>query len=255
MRDLGARSRVLAADARRYEHKLAELVHSLDDSLLDEPGVGPISAAKLLASDPARFKQRSALRSLHGTAPLPASSGKIVRHRLNRGCYRQVNNAIHTIALIRAKHQPETRATSTAASARGRYASAQAPHLPRPLQTARRRPLDFIEASLTIELPGCGTATFDSTPPSSARPPGSPSSQLSPRLTHSPPSRAWRAAASRVRKGSRVRGAGRAGARGPARSPSMRPSRTSSIIRRHRGPWKGRDSARAGSSAVRAADS
>ena len=106
MRDLGARSRVLAADARRYEHKLAELVHSLDDSLLDEPGVGPISAAKLLASDPARFKQRSALRSLHGTAPLPASSGKIVRHRLNRGCYRQVNNAIHTIALIRAKHKP-----------------------------------------------------------------------------------------------------------------------------------------------------
>jgi transposase len=53
-------------------------------------------------------KQRSPAATR--TAPLPASSGKTVRHRLNRGGDRQVNNAIHTIALIRAKHQPETRA-------------------------------------------------------------------------------------------------------------------------------------------------
>jgi transposase len=110
MRDLAARSRALAADARRYERQLAELVRSLDNTLLDEPGVGPISAAKLLASDPARFKHESAFARCNGTAPLPASSGKTVRHRLNRGGDRQVNNAIHTIAVIRAKHQPETRA-------------------------------------------------------------------------------------------------------------------------------------------------
>jgi transposase len=110
MRDLAARSRALAADAKRYEHALAELVRSLDDSLLDEPGVGPISAAKLLACDPTRFKHEAAFARCNGTAPLPASSGKTVRHRLNRGGDRQVNNAIHTIAIIRAKHQPETRA-------------------------------------------------------------------------------------------------------------------------------------------------
>ncbi|MDP9228835.1 MAG: IS110 family transposase [Actinomycetota bacterium] len=110
MRDLAARSRALAADARRYEQQLAELVRSLDPTLLDEPGIGPISAAKLFACDPARFKHEAAFARCNGTAPLPASSGKTVRHRLNRGGDRQVNNAIHTIALIRAKHQPETRA-------------------------------------------------------------------------------------------------------------------------------------------------
>jgi transposase len=108
--DLAARSRALAADARRYEQELAELVRSLDRTLLDEPVIGPISAAKLLACDPARFKNEAAFARCNGTAPLPASSGKTVRHRLSRGGDRQVNNAIHTIALTRAKHQPETRA-------------------------------------------------------------------------------------------------------------------------------------------------
>jgi hypothetical protein len=110
MRDLAARSRALAADAQRYERELAELVRALDATLLDEPGIGPISAAKLLASDPSRFKHEAAFARCNGTAPLPASSGKTVRHRLNRGGERQLNNAIHTIAIIRAKHQPETRA-------------------------------------------------------------------------------------------------------------------------------------------------
>jgi transposase len=110
MRDTAARSRALAADAQRYENELAELVCSLDDTLLDEPGIGPISAAKLFACDPARFKHEAAFARCNGTAPIPASSGKTVRHRLNRGGDRQANNAIHTIAIIRAKHQPETRA-------------------------------------------------------------------------------------------------------------------------------------------------
>jgi hypothetical protein len=110
MRDLAARSRALTAAARRYEQDLEELVRSLDPTLLDEPGVGPISAAKLFACDPARFKSEAAFARCNGTAPLPASSGKTVRHRLSRGGDRQVNNAIHTIALTRAKHQPETRA-------------------------------------------------------------------------------------------------------------------------------------------------
>ncbi len=110
MRDLAARSRALASDARRYEHQIADVIRSLDQTLLDEPGIGPISAAKLLACDPSRFKHEAAFARCNGTAPLPASSGKTVRHRLNRGGDRQVNKAIHTIAIIRAKHQPETRA-------------------------------------------------------------------------------------------------------------------------------------------------
>lgn len=110
MRDLAAHSRTLGADARRYEQELAELVAGVDPTLLRKPGIGPISAAKLLACDPARFRSEAAFARCNGTAPIPASSGKTVRHRLNRGGDRQVNNAIHTIAIVRAKYQPETRA-------------------------------------------------------------------------------------------------------------------------------------------------
>lgn len=110
LRDLAARSRHLGADAKRYQHQLAELVRSLDATLLEEPGIGPISAAKLMTCDPARFKSEAAFARCNGTAPIPASSGKTVRYRLNLGGDRQANNAIHTIAIIRAKHQPETRA-------------------------------------------------------------------------------------------------------------------------------------------------
>jgi transposase len=110
MRDLAAHSRGLGADAKRYQRELADLIRSLDDALLDEPGIGPISAAKPLACDPTRFKHEAAFARCNGTAPIPASSGKTIRYRLNRGGDRQANNAIHTIAIIRAKHQPETRA-------------------------------------------------------------------------------------------------------------------------------------------------
>jgi hypothetical protein len=110
MRDLAARSRALAADARHCERQLTEIIASLDASLLDEVGVGPISAAKLLVCDPARFTSEAAFAKCNGTAPLPASSGKTVRHRLSRGGDRQVNNAIHTIALSRSVHDPVTRA-------------------------------------------------------------------------------------------------------------------------------------------------
>lgn len=110
MRDLAAHSRSLAAEADRYERELAQLVGKFAPGLLEEVGVGPISAAKLLVCDPARFKSEAAFARCNGTAPIPASSGKTVRHRLNRGGDRQVNNAIHTIALARSLHHPETRA-------------------------------------------------------------------------------------------------------------------------------------------------
>ncbi len=110
LRDLARRARALAEQARRYEREIATLVRSLDATLLEEPGVGPISAGKLLACDPARFKSEAAFARCNGTAPQPASSGKTIRHRLSRGGDRQVNNALHTIALSRSIHHAETRA-------------------------------------------------------------------------------------------------------------------------------------------------
>ena len=110
LRDLARRARTLAEQARRYEPEIATLVRSLDATLLEEPGVGPISAGKLLVCDPARFKSEVAFARCNGTAPQSASSGKTIRHRLSRGGDRQVNNALHTIALSRSIHHAETRA-------------------------------------------------------------------------------------------------------------------------------------------------
>lgn len=110
MRDLAGRSRALHTDANRYRQQLAELIGSLDCTLLDEVGVGPISAAKLLVCDPARFKNEAAFARCNGTAPVPASSGKTIRHRLSRGGDRQVNAAIHTIAITRARVHPQSKA-------------------------------------------------------------------------------------------------------------------------------------------------
>ena len=91
------------------KHELTELISSLDATLLDEYGVGPISAAKLLVCDPKRLKGEAAFARCNGTAPKPASSGQTIRHRLSRGD-RQANNALHTIARIRGRHNEQTRA-------------------------------------------------------------------------------------------------------------------------------------------------
>ncbi len=110
MRDLVRRALTLTEQTAHYEREIRSVVRSLEPTLLDEPGVGPISAGKLLACNPRRFKSEAAFARCNGTAPIPASSGKTVRHRLNRGGDRQVNNAIYVIALSRSQHHAETRA-------------------------------------------------------------------------------------------------------------------------------------------------
>jgi transposase len=110
LRDLARRADELARRASCYTRRLATLIHSLDAELLNERGIGPLSAAKLLVCDPHRLSGEAAFARCNGTAPIPASSGQTIRHRLSRGGDRQANNAIHTIALTRARCDPETRA-------------------------------------------------------------------------------------------------------------------------------------------------
>jgi transposase len=110
LRDLARRARHLDAQASHYRGEITALVRDLNPTLMDEPGVGPISAAKLLVCDPARFRNEAAFARCNGTAPIPASSGQTIRHRLSRGGDRQANNAIHTIAMNRAVNHPESRA-------------------------------------------------------------------------------------------------------------------------------------------------
>jgi transposase len=110
LRDIANRARALDVQADSYTREIEGLVRSLAPSLLDEPGVGPICAGKLLAFNPARFTSEAAFARANGTAPQPASSGKTIRHRLSRGGDRQINAAIYTIALSRSVHHTQSRA-------------------------------------------------------------------------------------------------------------------------------------------------
>ena len=120
---LTATRRTLRHLARRYQHltiEIDELTRDLDTlvaraapNLLAQHGVGTDVAAKLLIAagdNPERLHDEAAFAALCGTSPVPASSGKTHRHRLNRGGDRQANNALWTVAMVRLSHHPDTRA-------------------------------------------------------------------------------------------------------------------------------------------------
>jgi transposase len=112
LRSLALRVRRLREEARTLEDELARRVRALAPALLARRGVGPICAAALLVawSQPGRLRSEAAFARLAGVAPIPASSGKVVRHRLDRGGDRRLNRALHTIVLSRRRLDPETKA-------------------------------------------------------------------------------------------------------------------------------------------------
>lgn len=91
-------------------------------SLLDEPGIGPVTAAIAYAawSHPGRIRSEAAFASLAGVNPIPASSGNTVRHRINRGGDRRLNRALHMAVVTRMRMDPETRAYVNKRTAQGR---------------------------------------------------------------------------------------------------------------------------------------
>jgi transposase len=94
------------------KRELLAHVRALAPQLLDEPGVGPIVAAQLIISwaQRGRLRSETAFAPLAGVAPLPASSGQTVRHRLSPGGDRPLNRALHTVVLHRRQHDPTTQA-------------------------------------------------------------------------------------------------------------------------------------------------
>jgi transposase len=111
LRSLARRIRFLEAEASEHERTIRALVRTWRPDLLELPGVGPIVAATLLTSwsHPGRCRDEAAFAMLAGTAPIPASSGQTVRYRLNRSGDRQLNRALHVIALSRLRHDSATR--------------------------------------------------------------------------------------------------------------------------------------------------
>ena len=112
LRSLARRIEAATAEAAELEQEMLVQTRALAPRLLDEPGVGPIVAAQLIVawSHRGRVRSEAAFARLAGVAPVPASSGKTIRHRLSRGGDRQLNRALHTVALHRRQHDAATRA-------------------------------------------------------------------------------------------------------------------------------------------------
>jgi transposase len=110
LRSLAGRVQTLSREERTLKGEIATLVDSLAPVLQSQPGVGPISSAQILLawSHKGRIHSEAAFARLAGAAPVPASSGQTIRHRLDRGGDRQLNRALHTIIINRRKNDPTT---------------------------------------------------------------------------------------------------------------------------------------------------
>jgi transposase len=112
LRSTAQRIQLLAAEAAGLRAELERLVAAVAPWLLELPGVGPISAAQILVSwsHAGRLRSEAAFAALAGVNPIPACSGQVTRHRLNRSGDRQLNRALHTVVVARLRDDPQTRA-------------------------------------------------------------------------------------------------------------------------------------------------
>ena len=111
-RDELRRIRELTRSIDALQRELAVLVANLAPQLLAEPGCGVLTAAKLIGeiAGIGRFSTDAKLARTCGAAPIPASSGRTDRHRLDRGGNRQLNCALHRLAVTKARLDPTTAA-------------------------------------------------------------------------------------------------------------------------------------------------
>lgn len=112
MRAVAQRIQVLGAEIAGHDAALATMLDATVPQLLAEVGVGYVTAAEFYIawSHPGRCRTEGAYARLGGAAPIDASSGQTVRHRLNRGGDRQLNRALYFVAITRARCCPRTRA-------------------------------------------------------------------------------------------------------------------------------------------------
>ncbi len=112
-RFLARRYHRLGMEIKDLEAEIKRLTNRVAPDLVGSFGIGPDTAATLLVaagSNPQRLRTEAAFASLCGVNPLPASSGRTNRHRLNRGGYRQANAALHRVVIVRLRHDQRTRA-------------------------------------------------------------------------------------------------------------------------------------------------
>ncbi len=127
LRSLARRHQDLTGEIRDLDIHLTRLVQRTAPQLLAVRGLGPLTCAALLVAlgdNPGRMRSESAVAHLCGVAPVPASSGKTSRHRLNRGGDRQANYALYILAITRMAWDPRTRAYVTERQADGKSTKA-----------------------------------------------------------------------------------------------------------------------------------
>ncbi|WP_411194449.1 transposase [Rhodococcus erythropolis] len=112
LKSLARRYQYLTAEIATREADLEQLVVQINPGLQQTKGIGTVTAAQLLITaggNPDRLKSEASFAALCGASPIPASSGKTTRHRLNRGGDRHANYALHQIALTRMTYDQRTR--------------------------------------------------------------------------------------------------------------------------------------------------
>jgi transposase len=144
--DITARITALSADINGLERQIAARVRILAPALLAVTGVAELTAAKIIGQTAGigRFRSKDAFARHNGTAPLPAWSGNRVRHRLSRTGNRQLNCAIHRIAVTQKRCHPAAQdylARRTAAGSTG----------PEALRALKRRLSDTIYRALLAD--------------------------------------------------------------------------------------------------------
>ncbi|MGC0252511.1 IS110 family transposase [Pseudactinotalea sp. Z1748] len=123
MRHLARRHRALTTEITELETDLDTLVTRVAPALRAAHGIGPVTAAPLLIAagdNPDRLTSEASFAALCGAAPIPASSGKTTRYRLNPGGDRQANAALHQIILVRMTCDPRTRSYIAKRTAQGK---------------------------------------------------------------------------------------------------------------------------------------
>lgn len=146
-RSLNARARELTGEIDLLEKEISELVADQAPALLSIPGCGALTAAKILGETAGvdRFRSRHAYARHNGTAPLPVWSSNKTRHRLSRTGNRQLNAALHRMAMTQMRcHAPakEMVARRRAGGDSGREA----------LRVLKRRLSDVVYAALLTDL-------------------------------------------------------------------------------------------------------
>jgi transposase len=112
LRSVARRHQRLSEEISELDEQLDRLVTEAAPELVAVEGVGTDTAAALLIAagdNPERLRDEAAFAHLCGAAPIPASSGKTVRHRLNRRGNRDANRALHVIAVCRMSRDERTR--------------------------------------------------------------------------------------------------------------------------------------------------